>query len=199
MTGNGERGASELVPVDPVEVGTNEVIFNDVGGIIPSLPVAEETNVLPETVTVVAPLLESTLTSGVGTTSVELLTVEFAKDGGMIPDAPVDEKVAVEPDVDTIRLPDDTVTFGGEPEAELAGGIIPESPVEVNTAEEPPMEMISMPEETETVMFSPGVCVGTTVLKMFEPGGGPTRVELVLGTAVDEVGGISPSEPVELL
>ncbi|RYE49993.1 MAG: hypothetical protein EOP21_04800, partial [Hyphomicrobiales bacterium] len=123
--------------------------------------------------------------------------MEFVEAGGMSPDPPVDERVAVDPDVERTTTPDDTATSGGEPDTELAGGIAPKSPVDVNTAVEPPMDTISMPEDTDTVMFSPGVCVGRTVLETSEPGGGPTLVELVSDPPVDDGGGMKPSEPVE--
>jgi hypothetical protein len=200
-----DEGASELIL--PTSVGRTLVSIDDVGTddeafvvgtMMPPLPVNDETKVLPDTVTIIAPLLTETLNAGVDAALVGLLVVEFTEDGGMSPEAPVEENVAVNVEVEKVAALDETVTFGN-PDIELGGGIAPDKPVEVETAVDSPIETISMPEDVITVMFRVGVCMEVGALvDTFELGGGPTLDDVVLVAPVEDGGGINPSDPNEL-
>jgi cyanate lyase len=147
INGNGERGWSEFVPVDPMElVGTDDEALAD-GVMIPLSPVAEEVKVPPESVMFPTPPVEETTMSRVGVGKVKPLLVTFAELGGMMPEAPIEEKTAVDPEVERITRPDETVTFGRD---ELGGGISPEAPIEEKTAVDPEVERITRPDETVT-------------------------------------------------
>jgi hypothetical protein len=181
--GKGERGESEFVPVEPVLTvafvlrlgvaltGVDMVIEKLAeGGMMPLLPVADETAVLPWTVKVVPPLEKDTSTLGVGARLGELMAVEFTSGGGITPDALVEKAVAIDPEVEEMRLPDDTVTFDEATGVELGGGISPLPPVDDATAVDPDVEKTRLPTEIVTLDEATGVELG---------------------------GGISPNPPVE--
>jgi hypothetical protein len=209
VRGKGERGSSELVPVEPIEiglVGTEDETFAD-GVMIPLLPVNEDVKVPPETVILPTLPVEETTMLGVGTGFVGPLMVTFAEPGGMIPDAPTEETVTVEPEVENITNPDEVVTLGGDPGVELGGGISPNDPVEVNTAVDPEVKTIPTPDETVTLgkdELAGGItpdkpveektAVDPPVEKIAEP-----DETVTFGTdPVELAGGIAPDAPLEV-
>lgn len=140
--GNGERGESELVPVEPVDTGAVGVAIVELpeGVMMPLLPVADETYVLLPVVMLTIPPVVWISISGVGErVVVVVLVLTFAEGaGGMTPDPPVENAVPVEKAVDVVKpvekiwMPDETVTFRKmPPDDELGGGISPEKPVDV--------------------------------------------------------------------
>jgi hypothetical protein len=185
VRGNGLRGASELVPVDPVEAEAMGAVELADGVMIPLFAVADEVYVLPEIVICTISPVEEMSISGVGVTLAGMLVVAFADAGGISPEAPVEVSVYVDPEVEKVSMPDETVIFGKIPEAELGGGMTPDASVEVLTAVEPPMEIISTPEDVITWMLKPGVSVESALLEMFEAEVGTMLDKVVVVVVVD--------------
>jgi hypothetical protein len=184
--GNGKRGESEFVPVEPVLIVTAVLGLGTVPKVTVRVEFADGTidalggTELAEELGIGKGLrgeseFDPVKPVEIGVVGVDArlgeLAVELTISGGISPSPPVEDATAVDPEVEENELPDDTVTFGGDAgAAKLSGGISPIPPVEVAIAVEPEVEKMRLPDDTVTFNDATGIELG---------------------------GGISPSPPVE--
>jgi hypothetical protein len=184
--GNGKRGESEFVPVEPVLIVTAVLGLGTVPKVTVRVEFADGTidalggTELAEELGIGKGLrgeseFDPVKPVEIGVVGVDArlgeLAVELTICGGISPSPPVEDATAVDPEVEENELPDDTVTFGGDAgAAKLSGGISPIPPVEVAIAVEPEVEKMRLPDDTVTFNDATGIELG---------------------------GGISPSPPVE--